>query len=506
MNKFDPKRTVNSPEYKAQQQEQEPQEAPREEDAQSWGYLDENAPEMPEEWLANQAPAPAEWELEEHYARSEELEDEEPQQQAPAQQAEPAKITGYIQNPTPSIADPFVEYLFNMKTINEINAGPGVGKTTLLSMLAACVATGKPFLDRFRVKQGISVFFTEDAETVINCLSAWQLEWGVNILDHVLIYDKPAALTDVITHDLTTGAILTQPRWGERALRQIREIKDFAGDRRVCMVVYDSKSFHLSSAQRNGKALEENSNDDQQYITFCGYRFARALQACGIFIPHVSKEAERSPHLVLESRGGGAAKGAVWKTFSLTADKVDPNRVIMASGKRRGGGIAQLLRLTRQSMPIFAEEEAKAYRAAYEEAFADSIPPASTDGELKPIDPLMTGGYLNECEIVTEEQLAEELAAKLKDEKGGEQKKDKRLTKPSAVEQNILDTLIERGGQMRQEELITMVCERYRKPKYNVQRALDNAIGKQLLREFTGPDGFPVITSNQASPPPLNER
>jgi len=503
---FDPKKHRGNGAVTTEQAQQQPEQPQEMEDTQTWGYLDENAPEMPDEWLNNQAPPPATWELEEHYARSEELSDEEPQPEPQTQQAEPAKITGYIQNPTPSIADPFVEYLFNMKTINEINAGPGVGKTTLLSMLAACVATGKPFLDRFRVKQGISVFFTEDAETVINCLSAWQLEWGVNILDHVLIYDKPAALTDVITHDLTSGALLTQPRWGERALRQIREIKDFAGDRRVCMVVYDSKSFHLSSAQRNGKALEENSNDDQQYITFCGYRFSRALQACGIFIPHVSKEAERSPHLVLESRGGGAAKGAVWKTFSLTADKVDPNRVIMASGKRRGGGIAQLLRLTRQSMPIFAEEEAKAYRAAYEAAFSESIPPASTDDNLKPIDPLMTGGYLNECEIVTEEQLAEELAAKLKDDKGGDKKKDPRLARPSTVEQEIIDLLMERGGQMTQRELVTEAAERYRKTKYQIGRALTNAIGKQLLREFEQPGGEVIITAQEASPPPLNQR
>lgn len=509
-----------------QQQEPTPQPEqpePDYEDAQSWGYLDETTPEMPEEWLAAQAPDYSDAELARLADQSEEVDepdDEKAGPQQPKPERKPASV--FIENPKPKIPKPFVQYLFNMNTINEINAGPGVGKTTLLSMLAACVATGRPFLDAFMVKRGISVFFTEDAETVTNCLSAWQLEWGENILDHVLICEHPAALTDTTKvktvkeigpdgREVERVVQLDRPVWGENALRQIRQIKDFAGDRQVCMVVYDSKSFHLSSAERNGKPLDENSNDDQQYITFCGYRFALALGACGIFIPHVSKEAERSPYLVLESRGGGAAKGAVWKTFSLTQDKTQPDKIIMAAGKRRGGGIAQLLRLTKRTMQIFPDDEAEAHRAEYLAEFEDSIRPAQPLKGLNPIDPLFCGGYLNSCELVDEATLAAELVAMQEEQKKAQRgdaknKPDPRLTRPSNSEQDVIDFLMARGGQHERMDTTNQMAERTAKTPYQIKRSIENAIKKQLIRSFINNDGEEILTANDASPPPLAER
>lgn len=519
---FDPKKTILADATGTQPEEQKQDDHHSQIEAlealdQSFGYLDETAPEMPEGW-ENGAPEPTPEDLARWADESTDV-DEPDQAQARAEaQKEGPRTTpaGFLINPRPVIPRPFVEYLFNMNTINEINAGPGVGKTTLLSLLAACVATGKPFLDRFRVKKGISVFFTEDAETVTNCLSAWELEWGVSILDHVLICDKPAALTDTTTvktvteigpggQEIERVIQLDRPMWGKDAMKQIQEIKQFAGDRAVCMVVYDSKSFHLSSAMRNGKPLDENSNDDQQYITFCGYRFVKALGACGIFVPHVSKESERSPYLILESRGGGAAKGAVWKTFSLTTDKSDKDKVIMAAGKRRGGGISQLLRLTRQSMPIFPAEEAEEYAAAYDSQFDGEILPAGAHDGLRPIDPLYCGGYLNECEIVTEEQLAEEAKAAAEGEKK-ERQQDKRQ-RPSASEQDVLDILIKYcNGQSLQNELSRICEERLRKPRSNVLRSIKRLIEKHQIRAFDEPGGKVMLTALNASIPPLSEQ
>lgn len=482
-----------------------------------WGYMDETIPDTPPEWQGDQAPPYTDEELARWADESDEVDEpQEPGQPEKPKEGPRTTPAGFLINPRPVIPRPFVEYLFNMSTINEINAGPGVGKTTLLSLLAACVATGKPFLNRFRVKKGVSVFFTEDAETVTNCLSAWQLEWGVNILDHVLICDKPAALTDTTTVKTVTEIDgsgreverviqLDRPMWGKDALKQIHEIKQFAGDRTVCMVVYDSKSFHLSSATRNGKPLDENSNDDQQYITFCGYRFVKALGACGIFVPHVSKESERSPHLILESRGGGAAKGAVWKTFSLTQDKTNPDRVVMAAGKRRGGGISQHIRLTRQSMPIFPADEASEYAAAYDSQFdGDPLPAGAHDG-LRTIDPLYCGGYLNESEIVTDEQLAEELAAHLDGEKKKARSEGK--AKPTNAEQKVLDVLTEFcGGQAMQKEFATLCEEKLRAHRSNILRSIRTLIEKQYIRAFDAPGGDTKLTTNQASPPPLADR
>lgn len=519
---FDPSKHRGNGLIKQPQPEQthepEPQANTLEALDQTFGYMDETTPEIPEEWLGDQAPPYTEAELARWADESPEVDEPDEKTGEPKPRAEGPRTTpaGFLINPRPTIPKPFVEYLFNMNTINEINAGPGVGKTTLLSLLAACVATGKPFLDRFRVKKGISVFFTEDAETVTNCLSAWELEWGMSILDHVLICDKPAALTDTTTvktvkeigpggQEVEKVIQLDRPVWGKDAMKQIHEIKDFAGDRAVCMVVYDSKSFHLSSAMRNGKPLDENSNDDQQYITFCGYRFVKALGACGIFVPHVSKESERSPYLILESRGGGAAKGAVWKTFSLTTDKADKDKVVMAAGKRRGGGISQLLRLTRQSMPIFPAEEADEYAEAYDSQFDGEILPAGAHDGLRPIDPLYCGGYVNECEIVTEEQLAEELKQHMDGEK--KERKDERRTKPSGAEQEVLNILIQYcGGRERQTELSKICEERLRKPRSNVLRSIKRLIEKHQVTAFDEKDGGILLTALNASMPPLKEQ
>ena len=231
----------------------------------------------------------------------------------------------------------------------------------------------------------------------------------------------------------------------------------------------------------------------------------KALGACGIFVPHVSKESERSPYLILESRGGGAAKGAVWKTFSLTTDKSDKDKVIMAAGKRRGGGISQLLRLTRQSMPIFPAEEAEEYAAAYDSQFDGEILPAGAHDGLRPIDPLYCGGYLNECEIVTEEQLAEEAKAAAEGEKK-ERQQDKRQ-KPSAAEQDVLHILMNYcNGQSLQNELSRICEERLRKPRSNILRSIKRLIEKHQIRAFDEPGGKVMLSAINAAMPPLSEQ
>lgn len=519
---FDPSKhrgngAIQQPEPE-QVEQQQPEQNSLEALDQTFGYLDDTIPGTPPEWEGDNAPPYSDAELSRWFDESADVEEPDESGQAPAKPQHEQRTTpaGFLINPRPVIPEPFVQHLFNMKTINEINAGPGVGKTTLLSMLAACVATGRPFLDAFMVRRGVSVFFTEDAETVTNCISAWQLEWGVNILDHVLICDKPAAITDTTKvkavkeigpdgREVERVVQLPNPVWGEEALRQIKEIRNFAGDRPVCMVVFDSKSFHLSSAMRNGKPLDENSNDDQQYITFCGYRFVKALGACGIFVPHVSKESERSPHLILESRGGGAAKGAVWKTFSLTLDKTNPERVIMAAGKRRGGGISQLLRLTRQSMAIFPADQAEQAGEIYRAGFEGAIPPAQPLEGLRPIDPLFCGGYLNECELVDEEQLAAELAEHLGDEKKKARSEGK--AKPTGAEQKVLDVLIQYcRGRCLQREFSKICEEKLRSHRSNILRSIRNLIEKQYITAFDELNGDIMLTSNNASIPPLNER
>lgn len=487
-------------------------------DATAWGK--NTKPAVTEQQQIEQEPGDPGYDLEmaeyymsddDHGASYAEFEAELEQEQQPEQHAEqhadqPEKTT----TKPASIPRPYVEQILNLDTINEINAGPGVGKTTLLSMLAACTVTGRAFLGRFRVRRGVVVFFTEDPESVVNCLSAWQLEWGVNILDRVMIENTPARLTDFVRTE--TGRY----RPSEAYKAQIQRIKDFAGDLQVCMVVYDSKTFHMNSAKtKDGKSLEENSNDHQHYLTNAGLFFAKQLGACGIFIPHVSKEAEKSDALILESRGGGAAKGAVWKTFSLTPDKTDPMKVILAPGKRRGGGISSMLRLTRRSMRIFDEDEAQRQKANYDAAFEGSeIPPADALEGISVIDPLMTGGFLNESEPVDADTLAAELAAKLDDKKGNGGSKrggqpeafkgDQKLQRVEGKTAQAYEHLIQFGGQMDAEEYITQIVERgFASNAQNARRLIRTLTDRGYLTQHDDPSGRMIYTANNASPQPF---
>lgn len=271
----------------------------------------------------------------------------------------------YVLNTSPDFYDPVIEGLLNRRTINEINGDAGAGKTTLLVQMAVSLAMGRPLFNCFRVcNPGVSVFFTEDPDSVELQVAAWSLRTGVNLRDWIKVFKRPADLMEP----------------GKLRIQKSR-VMQFANGRPVNLVIFDSKMFHLAAANNNGVSMDENSNTDQQLITTAGHRFAESLNCAGIFIPHVSKGSLLSGQYDLESRGGSAAKGAVYKTFSLVREKTQTGKglnarqketgyTILNVGKSRQGGLKGRFKLKGFQVSVFAKDIEAKKKAVYERKFA----------------------------------------------------------------------------------------------------------------------------------------
>lgn len=271
----------------------------------------------------------------------------------------------YVLNTSPDFYNPVIEGLLNRKTINEINGDAGTGKTTLLVQMAVSLATGRPLFNCFRVaRNGVSVFFTEDPDSVEIQVAAWSLKTGINLREWIKVFKRPADLMEPSKLRIQRGRIM-----------------NFANGRPVNMVVFDSKMFHLAAANNNGVAMDENSNTDQQLITTAGHRFSESLDCAGIFIPHVSKGMVLSGNYDLESRGGSAAKGAVYKTFSLVRERQqtgkgtnaqykDTGYTVFNVGKARQGGLKGRFKLKGYQVPVFSADVMEAKQRKYEDQLA----------------------------------------------------------------------------------------------------------------------------------------
>ena len=272
----------------------------------------------------------------------------------------------YVLKTAPDYYNPVIEGMLNRRTINEINGDAGAGKTTLLVQMAVSLAMGTPLFNCFRVaKRGVTVFFTEDPDSVEMQVAAWALKTGVNLREWIKVFKRPADLMEP-----------------SKLRIQKARIENFAAGRPVNMLVFDSKMFHLSAANNNGVSMDENSNTDQQLITTAGHRFAESLDAAGIFIPHVSKGQLLSGNYDLDSRGGSAAKGAVYKTFSLVRERVqsgkgdravvkDTGYTVLSVGKARQGGLKGRFKLKGYQVPVFAGDTQQAKLAKYEACFEE---------------------------------------------------------------------------------------------------------------------------------------
>lgn len=270
------------------------------------------------------------------------------------------------------VPDMVVEHVFMASTINELVASPGAGKSTFTARLASCIADHETddFLGFFRVTTGRVVVYSEDVTGFKNMLRAIDLAEGSSVLDRVMVSSNFPNLMGYTKH-AETG--IPQPSKALNA--HIQALRTWAAGEPIPLVVFDTKAALMSSCVRpNGKAMEENSNDDQQAISNHALLFVKEFNAAGLFLSHPTKESGKGTG-TMDSRGGGAAKGAMWKTFSLR--KAKGGNTTLTPDKQRGNGFNCTLELNAKSMPTEIEEDIPRLLELYEKPFsipADVLP------------------------------------------------------------------------------------------------------------------------------------
>lgn len=261
------------------------------------------------------------------------------------------------------VPDVVVEHMLYANTINELVAGPGTGKSTVIARLAACIADPAMghFVGAFRVVPGRVVVYSEDPEGFRAMLRAIELAEGVSLQDRVYV---TANFPNLMGFVKSKGGI--HP--GEALTNHINTLYDWAGGEAIKLVVFDTKAALMTSCVRpNGASLEENSNDDQQAISVNSLLFVKSIGAAGLFLSHPTK-ASLSGDGKMDSRGGGAAKGAMWKTWSLRREKKGDG-VLLTPDKQRGGGFNATIRLCGQPTLSVPEEEETVLMDEYESQF-----------------------------------------------------------------------------------------------------------------------------------------
>lgn len=300
------------------------------------------------------------------------------------------------------VPDVVVEHMLYSNTINELVAGPGTGKSTVVARLAACIADTQigHFLGAFRVVPGRVVVYSEDPEGFRAMLRAIELAEDVQLQDRVYV---TANFPNLMAFVKTKEGI----RPGEALTNHINTLYDWAAGDPIKLVVFDTKAALMTHCIRsNGSSLEENSNDDQQAISVNSLLFCKSIGAAGLFLSHPTK-ASLSGDGKMDSRGGGAAKGAMWKTWSLRREK-DGDGVMLTPDKQRGGGFNATLRLCGRPTLSVPKAEEKALLDEYESQFTIKLEDMPTEIPGVNKSPFMTYILDNSAEVVGQKEEKQE--------------------------------------------------------------------------------------------------
>lgn len=296
------------------------------------------------------------------------------------------------------VPDATVDHMFLASTINELVASPGAGKSTFTARLAACLADpdADNFLGYFRVTTGRVVVYSEDVTGFKAMLRAIDLAEGSEVSDRVMVTSN---FPNLMGYEKHPESGLPVP---SRALNShINALRTWADGEKISLIVFDTKSALMSSCVRpNGKAMEENSNDDQQAISNHALMFVKEFNATGLFLAHPTKAAGSSDSRVMDSRGGGAAKGAMWKTFTLR--KAKGGGTTFTPDKQRGNGFSCSLALHATSCPTEVAEDIPELLELYNKPF--SLPPDALPQLPGMVNsPFSAYVLANEAEIVGDE-------------------------------------------------------------------------------------------------------
>lgn len=382
---------------------------------------------------------------------------------------------------------PVVEHVFNRSTINEVLASSGIGKTTLMARMGACVSLGSPFLDAFRTIKGKVLVFSEDDAGFENMLKAIEVNDSVELSrEDIKVSKNFPNILDVV------GA---NAAWGDALNARLEGWDAWAGKDGISLMIFDTKSAFMGQCRNpiDGRGLEENDNNNQQLLCDRVLRLARRFRAAAVFISHPTKGSENQPNQTLSSRGGGAARAAMWKTFSLV--KKGDSRIFTAD-KTRGGGFGGKVELSFEYASIVPEDELPEMQKEYESLFSGSEKPSLTIKGV-PSTPFRVGLYQNTCS---------EPGDAPQDEPDSDESR-KRKWKPSVNHEVASEVLMRNGGRMLRPDLVSaMIAERGESELKRANAGM--AVAKMIeMGHFTTfhdeASGQTYITSMNASPRPF---
>lgn len=393
------------------------------------------------------------------------------------------------------VPDPVVEGLLNRRTINEVIGDSGVGKTTLLTLMMACISQRERFGGHLRTVGGLCVYFAgEDPEGVYKQRAAMARQWGVEDPEQLfIIVPEAAALTNT-----------------SKLKEQLKAIKAKVGDRGVPLIVLDSKAAHMVKAERTlssgqVKTLDENNNDDQHFIGECAMRLARSTNSAVVFIPHIAKAMRGVRTGEVDGRGGSAAKAIAYKTFSLSGIKTpeDDYYLHIAPGKVRGGGIRQPFCMKIVQIPIFSPELEAGKRAEVEAKFSGCKPPRE-DGFCPRVPDFMRVGVVENLMLDPEE--VKELAGISEDEtserKAGRPKSDGLSAQQEEVYSIILEQM---NGRALQSDIVNRAADILGVSESSIRTAVRQIVLKGYANK-SGDGKDTLITVKNAPVPPLAQR
>lgn len=219
----------------------------------------------------------------------------------------------------------------------------GSKKTFLAVHMACCIASGAACFGK-GVRQGLVYYFApEDATGVRERIRGWEQAYNNG---------RPLATMQLVP----TSFDFTDREKQDRFIASIEKLYSvLPPDRRkTSLVVIDTLSRNIATMSRNGKELDENSNNDMAYVMDKASEVCKRLGCALLFIHHSGKDAEKG------ARGASALRANVGFEIAVRSIK-GQTAVIMEPSKLKMAGILPKRKVEFMAQPL--PEELLAERA-----------------------------------------------------------------------------------------------------------------------------------------------
>ena len=190
--------------------------------------------------------------------------------------------------------DWLVEGMIKQQSLVMFGGMPSGGKTYLAVELMLSVASGKPFLGQYQVKQGDALFIAcEGRDSVLRRVGAWNhmKNGGVDV-ENAYISSREMVVTAPETADISI----------EQYVKAI-EVEDI----RPKVIFIDTMNYSLGSAKEN------DANDMTNYFRRIAHRLINKFACVVVLLHHTSKDGA-------DIRGSSTIRGALDALFLVSRD------------------------------------------------------------------------------------------------------------------------------------------------------------------------------------------